>query len=164
MVFQGPMSEAPTWDDLDWLLEQTTLPVFTKGVLRADDARALEARGVAGIVVSNHGGRSLDGVPASLKALPRVRAAVGAGYPVLLDSGIRSGSDIFKAIAGGADAVLVGRLQLHALAVAGALGLAHLIRLLREELELCMALAGCATLADITPDCIDQETDRRAPC
>lgn len=164
MIFQGLMSEAPTWDDLDWLLGQTALPLIVKGVLRADDARALQARGVAGIVVSNHGGRALDGVPASLTALPRVRAAVGADYPVLLDSGIRSGGDVFKAIARGADAVLVGRLQAHALAVAGALGLAHLIRLLREELELCMALAGCATLDDIGADCVGDRTDGQPPC
>jgi isopentenyl diphosphate isomerase/L-lactate dehydrogenase-like FMN-dependent dehydrogenase len=124
-------------------------------VLHPDDARALQAMGVAGLVVSNHGGRALDGVPASLKMLPRIRAAVGEPYPLLLDSGIRSGSDVFKAIALGADAVLVGRLQIYALAVAGALGVAHLIRLLREELELTMALAGCATLADITPASLD---------
>jgi isopentenyl diphosphate isomerase/L-lactate dehydrogenase-like FMN-dependent dehydrogenase len=148
-IFQGLMRAAPTWADLEWLMAQTSLPVWVKGVLHADDARALRSAGVAGIVVSNHGGRSLDGAPATLDVLPAIRAAVGADFPLLLDGGIRSGSDVFKALALGADGVLVGRLQLYALSVAGALGVAHMIRLLREELEVCMALAGCATPADI---------------
>ena len=148
-VFQGSMRGAPTWADLEWLASHTALPLVVKGVLRADDARELQGRGVAGLVVSNHGGRTIDGVPASLAVLPAIRAAVGPGYPVLLDGGIRSGSDAFKAIALGADAVMVGRLQVWALAVAGALGVAHMIRLLREELELCMAATGCATLAEV---------------
>ncbi|WCM93921.1 alpha-hydroxy-acid oxidizing protein [Acidovorax sp. NCPPB 2350] len=145
------MHFAPTWDDLDWLLAQARLPVWVKGVLHPDDAQALQARGTAGIVVSNHGGRSLDGAPATLQMLPAVRAAVGADFPVLLDGGIRCGTDVFKALALGADAVLVGRLQVYALAAAGALGVAHMLRLLVEELQACMALAGCATLADIGP-------------
>ncbi|QID18829.1 alpha-hydroxy-acid oxidizing protein [Nitrogeniibacter mangrovi] len=159
-ILDGMMREAPTAADLAWLMDVTGLPVLVKGVLRADDARALQRAGVAGLIVSNHGGRALDGVPASLDVLAAVRAAVGPGYPVLLDSGIRAGSDVFTALALGADAVLVGRLQMYALAVAGALGVAHMIRLLREELELCMALAGCATLADITPDLLCEA----APC
>lgn len=148
-ILQGAMNAAPNWRDLEWLLAQTSLPVWIKGVLHPDDARALKALGVAGIVVSNHGGRGLDGAPASLHTLPLIRGAVGVDYPLLFDGGIRSGSDIFKALALGANAVLIGRLQLYALSVAGALGVAHMIRLLREELELCMALAGCSTLADI---------------
>lgn len=150
-VFQGAMRHAPTWDDLRWLLAHTRLPVWAKGVLHPDDALALRAEGVAGVVVSNHGGRSLDGAPASLAQLPAVRAAVGSGYPVLFDGGIRTGNDAFKALALGADAVLVGRLQMYALAVAGAVGVAHMLTLLVEELQACMALAGCATLADIGP-------------
>lgn len=148
-IFQGAMRDAPTWDDLDWLIGQSPLPVWVKGVLHPDDARDLRQRGVAGGIVSNHGGRSLDGAPASLALLPAIRTAVGADYPLLFDSGIRSGSDVFKAIALGADAVLIGRLQVYALAVAGALGVAHMLKLLREELEACMAHAGCATLADV---------------
>lgn len=148
-VFQGAMRAAPTWADLDWLRAQTRLPIWVKGVLHPDDARQLRDWGAAGLIVSNHGGRTLDRAPASLDMLPSVRDAVGHGYPLLFDSGIRSGADVFQAIALGADAVLVGRLQVYALAVAGALGVAHMLRLLREELEVCMAMTGCASLADI---------------
>ena len=148
-VFQGAMAWAPRWDDLQWLLAHTRLPVWVKGVLHPDDATALKDAGAAGVIVSNHGGRSLDGAPATLQMLPAVRAAVGPTYPVLLDSGIRSGTDVFKAIALGADAVLIGRLQIYALSVAGALGVAHMLQLLGEELQACMAQAGCATVADI---------------
>lgn len=150
-IFQGAMRHAPTWDDLRWLLAQARLPVWVKGVLHPEDARALQAAGMAGLIVSNHGGRSLDGAPAALRMLPEVRAAVGAAYPVLLDGGVRSGQDVFKALALGANAVLVGRLQVYALAVAGALGVAHMLSLLVEELHACMAQAGCATLSDIHP-------------
>ncbi|MCC7009779.1 MAG: alpha-hydroxy-acid oxidizing protein [Acidobacteria bacterium] len=148
-VLHGYMRRAATWRDLEWLRAETPLPLWVKGVLHVDDARALRDAGIAGIVVSNHGGRGLDGAPASLAMLPEVRAAVGDDYPVLFDSGIRSGMDVFKALALGADAVLIGRLQVYALAVAGALGVAHVVTFLREELEICMALSGCATLADI---------------
>ncbi|WP_404301533.1 alpha-hydroxy-acid oxidizing protein [Alicycliphilus denitrificans] len=151
-IFQGAMRHAPLWDDLHWLLAHTRLPVWVKGVLHPEDARQLQAAGCAGLIVSNHGGRSLDGAPASLQMLPALRAAVGAGYPVLLDGGVRSGSDAFKALALGADAVLIGRLQVYALAVAGALGVAHMLQLLTEELHACMAQAGCAQLSDITHD------------
>ena len=160
-IFQGAMGGAPTWRDLEWLLAQTTLPVWIKGVLHPDDASALQKMGVAGLVVSNHGGRGLDGAPASLDALPAIRAAVGAGFPLLFDGGIRAGPDVFKALALGADAVLVGRLQMYALSVAGALGVAHMITLLREELELCMALAGCATVGEIEPGALAKT---RPPC
>lgn len=148
-VFQGFMRKAPTWADVLWLKSQTGLPLWLKGVLHPDDARAAIDAGVDGLVVSNHGGRELDCAPASLSALPAVRAAVGADFPLLFDGGIRSGEDIFRAIALGADGVMVGRLQAYALSVAGALGVGHMIKLLREELEICMALAGCATLADV---------------
>lgn len=151
-IFQGAMRDAPTWERLQWLLAHTRLPVWVKGVLHPEDARQLKQCGAAGIVVSNHGGRGLDGSPASLTMLPAVRAAVGPDYPVLMDGGVRSGSDAFKALALGANAVLLGRLQLYALAVAGALGVAHMLHLMSEELQATMALAGCARLSDITPD------------
>ena len=153
-VFKGAMGGAPTWRDLEWLLAETTLPVWVKGVLHPDDARALRQAGVAGLVVSNHGGRGLDGAMSTLDALPAIRAAVGPGFPLLLDGGIRSGSDVFKALALGADAVMIGRLQMYALRVAGALGVAHMVTLLREELEVCMALTGCATVADVKPEAL----------
>jgi 4-hydroxymandelate oxidase len=148
-ILNGFMRDAPTVEDIDWLLSETRLPLWIKGVMHTDDARDLVARGVTGIVVSNHGGRALDGAPSTLSRLPGIREALGGSAMLLFDGGIRSGTDIFKAIACGADAVLIGRLQAYALAVAGALGVAHMIRLLREELEACMAQAGCATLADI---------------
>jgi 4-hydroxymandelate oxidase len=158
-VFNGAMHEAPTWLDLEWLLSQTALPIIVKGVLHPQDAQKIKAMGCAGIVVSNHGGRSLNGAPASIDCLARIRAAVGDDYPVLFDGGIRSGLDIFKAIALGADAVLIGRLQVYALSVAGALGVAHMLRLLREELELCMALAGCASLSDIRNSELERQSN-----
>jgi len=148
-VFQGLLRAAPTWADVAWLLDHTRLPLWLKGVLHPDDARQAVAAGCAGVIVSNHGGRTLDAAPASLSALPAIRAAVGEAFPLMLDGGIRSGEDVFSAIALGADAVLVGRLQACGLAVAGALGVAHMVRLLTEELEVCMAQAGCATLADV---------------
>jgi len=153
-IFQGAMRHAPTWDDLHWLLQASPLPVWVKGVLHPDDARQLQSAGCAGLIVSNHGGRSLDDAPASLTQLPAIRAAVGADYPLLLDGGVRSGQDAFKALALGANAVLVGRLQIYALAVAGALGVAHMLQLLVEELHAAMAQAGCAQPSDITPDCL----------
>ncbi|SDS16993.1 FMN-dependent dehydrogenase, includes L-lactate dehydrogenase and type II isopentenyl diphosphate isomerase [Halopseudomonas xinjiangensis] len=157
IVLHGMMSEAPRWSDLAWLLEHSRLPIIAKGALHPGDALKMRDLGVTGVVVSNHGGRALDGSASTLAALPRLRAALGADYPLLMDGGIRSGTDIFKALACGADAVLVGRLQGYALAVAGALGVAHMLKLLRDELELCMALAGTPALADITADCVTGE-------
>lgn len=148
-VLNTLMQLAPTWDDLDWIMEQTSLPIWIKGVLHPDDARAFQDKGAAGVIISNHGGRSLDGVIPSLDAIAPIRAALGEDFPIIFDGGIRSGTDIFKAIALGADAILIGRLQIYALAAAGALGVGHMIKLLREELEYCMALSGCATLADV---------------
>ncbi|WP_295381379.1 alpha-hydroxy acid oxidase [uncultured Pseudacidovorax sp.] len=151
-IFQGAMALAPRAEDLAWLRTATPLPVWVKGVLDPADARALADAGCAGLVASNHGGRTVDGVAPSLSLLPAVREAVGPHVPLLFDGGIRSGADVFKALALGANAVLVGRLQLYALAAAGALGVAHLLRLLGEELQACMAVAGCARIADIGPD------------
>lgn len=143
------MRHAPRLSDIGRLKAETRLPLWIKGVLHPEDARQFLAAGADGLIVSNHGGRAFDGAPAALSALPAIREAVGDTVPVLMDGGVRSGRDVFTAIAHGADAVLVGRLQAYALAVAGALGVAHMIRLLREELELNMALAGCPDLAAI---------------
>ena len=148
-VFQGFLRHAPTWADIEWLRAQTRVPLWLKGIMHPDDARSARQAGADGLVVSNHGGRELDAAPASLTALPAVRAVVGPDFPLLFDGGVRSGQDVFRAIALGADGVMIGRLQAYALSVAGALGVGHMIKLLREELEICMALAGCASLADI---------------
>lgn len=151
-VFDGWMAEAPGWDDLAWLRERVPVPLLIKGVLHAGDAARAVDLGCDGVVVSNHGGRVLDSAPAALSRLSSVIAAVGERVPVLFDSGIDSGADAFRALSLGARAVLVGRPCLWGLAAAGALGVAHVIRLLRDELEMCMALCGCATLADISAD------------
>lgn len=153
-VFDGLMQTAPGWDDVAWLRGQTHLPLVIKGVLHPQDARQAVACGADGLIVSNHGGRVLDVAPAPLHVLPEIRAALGGSVPLLLDGGVTRGSDVLIALALGANAVLLGRPVMHALAVAGALGVAHLLRLLREELEITMALAGCRTLSDITPSCL----------
>lgn len=157
-VFDGWMAQAPTWDDLAWLRDAIRLPLLVKGILHPDDAERAVALGCDGLVVSNHGGRVLDGAPASLDLLPVVAARVNGRVPVFFDSGVRDGRDVFKALALGADAVLVGRPAICGLAQAGALGVAHVVRLLRDELEATMALCGCRTLADITPACVSLPT------
>ncbi|MEL1266087.1 alpha-hydroxy acid oxidase [Pseudoxanthomonas putridarboris] len=143
------LDHAPTWRDVAWLRSTTSLPIVLKGVMSADDAAAAVEAGAAGVIVSNHGGRTLDTLPATIDALPAVVRAVDGRIPVLLDGGIRRGTDVLKALALGADAVLVGRPYVHALASAGAVGVAHVLHLLRAELEMAMALTGCRTLADI---------------
>jgi 4-hydroxymandelate oxidase len=150
-LFNDLLHNAATWDDVAWLRSQTRLPILLKGVLHEDDARQAVELGVKGLIVSNHGGRTLDTALATATALPRIKEAVGPDVALLVDGGIRRGTDVLKALALGAHAVLIGRPYVHALATAGALGVAHAIRLLRDELEIAMALSGCATLADITP-------------
>ena len=150
-LFDGLLHHAPTWDDIAWLQSITRLPVLLKGVLHPADARQAVSLGAAGLIVSNHGGRTLDTAPATATALPRVVQAVGGAVPVLVDGGIRRGTDVLKAMALGASAVLVGRPAVWGLANAGAAGVAHVLRLLRDELEVAMALTGCATLAEATP-------------
>lgn len=151
VVFDGLLAHAPTWDDVAWLVAATSLPVVVKGILDPSDALLAIQHGARGVIVSNHGGRVLDTLPATIDALPAIAAAVAGRVPLLLDGGIRRGTDVFKAIALGASAVLIGRPYIHALAAAGSLGVAHVLRTLREELEVCMALSGCATL-----DAIDE--------
>ncbi|MBW8843675.1 MAG: alpha-hydroxy-acid oxidizing protein [Burkholderiales bacterium] len=150
-LFDGLMPRAATWREVDWLRAQSKLPLLLKGVTHADDAREALVRGVAGFVVSNHGGRALDTLPPTAELLPPLRAALGPDVPLLVDGGIRRGTDVLKAIALGANAVLLGRPYVHALAASGALGVAHALRLLRDELEIAMALSGCKTLADAGP-------------
>jgi lactate 2-monooxygenase len=131
-----------TWADLDWLRQQTALPLLVKGILRGDDALLAREHGVDGIVVSNHGGRQVDGAVASLDALVEVRQAVGPEYPLLVDGGIRRGADVVKALALGADAVLLGRLYAYGLAVGGAAGVEAVVRQLLAEVDLTLALCG----------------------
>ena len=138
-----------TWDDLDWLREQTDLPIVLKGVLRPDDAREALDRGVDGVVVSNHGGRQVDGAIAALSALPRVVDAVGDRAPVLFDSGIRRGADAFRAIALGADAVLLGRPYAYGLAVDGEDGVREVLKNFLADLDLTLGLSGYAAVADV---------------
>ena len=131
-----------TWDDLAWLREQTELPLLVKGVLTAEDALEARSRGVDGICVSNHGGRQVDGAVASLDALVEVREAVGEGYPLFVDGGVRQGADVLKALALGADAVLLGRPYAYGLAVGGQEGVKAVIRNLAAETDLTLALLG----------------------
>jgi 4-hydroxymandelate oxidase len=148
---QALCAAAPTWADLEWLCANAGLPVIAKGILHPDDARAARDSGTAAVIVSNHGGRTLDGVPATAVMLPRVADALGGSLPVLADGGIRTGADILRALALGAQAVLVGRPAVWGLANAGARGVAHVLRLLRDELEIAMAQCGCAELTRVSP-------------
>ena len=141
-----------TFADIGWLREATGLPVVVKGVLRGDDARACIDAGAAGVIVSNHGGRQLDGAVSGARALPDVVEAVGGDGEVLVDGGIRRGTDVVKALALGARAVLVGRPVLWGLATAGSDGVRQVLDDLVGELDLAMALCGCRTLDDVTSD------------
>ena len=147
-LFDDLLTHAPSWEDLAWLRSITRLPVLLKGVLHPDDARQAITCGAAGLIVSNHGGRTLDTAVTTARALPRIADAVRGDVPLLVDGGIRRGTDVLKAIGLGASAVLVGRPILHGLANAGATGVAHVLRLLRDELEIAMALSGCRTLSE----------------
>ena len=138
-----------TWESLAWLRSLTSLPIVLKGILTAEDAVLAVKHGIDGIIVSNHGGRQLDSVPTSIEALPEVVEAVAGHCEIYLDGGIRRGTDILKALALGARAVLVGRPILWGLAVNGREGVSHVLELLHTELELAMALAGRPTLDSI---------------
>jgi lactate 2-monooxygenase len=145
-------NSALTWENLEFLRERTRLPILLKGIQRrADAARALDC-GVDGIVVSNHGGRQVDGAIGALDALPGIVAEVAGRVPVVFDSGVRTGSDAFKALALGATAVGIGRPYVYGLAIAGERGVREVIDQLRAELDITMALAGCARVADIGPE------------
>ena len=144
-----------TWDAIGWLKSLTKLPVVVKGVLAPEDAERAIAAGADAIVVSNHGGRQLDGSLATIDALPDVAERVAGRVPILLDGGIRRGTDVLKALALGARAVLIGRPYLWGLAADGERGVGRVLDMLRTELELSMALAGCPTLASITRSLVD---------
>jgi lactate 2-monooxygenase len=151
MQFANP---TVTWADLAWLREQTALPIVLKGIQHGDDARlALEA-GVDGLVVSNHGGRQVDGAIGALDALPVVREVVGETFPLLFDSGIRGGADIFKALALGADAVCLGRPYVWGLALDGKAGVEHVLRCLLAEFDLTLALSGYTSVDQLDPSAL----------
>ena len=140
------------WHDLEWLVAKSSLPVLVKGVVRADDARHAVEAGVRGLVVSNHGGRQLDYSVASLDALPEVLEAVAGQVPVLLDGGVRRGTDVLKALCLGASGVLIGRPYLWALAVGGADGVRRMLAMLRNEIEVSMSLLGARGLSELDKD------------
>ena len=146
--------QTPTlnWADLAWLRSLAPMPMLLKGIVRGDDARRALDLGVEGIWVSNHGGRQLDTAIASIDALPEVVGAVGGQAAVVVDGGVRRGTDVLKAIALGADAVAVGRPQLWGLAADGSAGVRRVLEMLRDEFSLAMALAGCRSIEEITPD------------
>jgi len=145
-----------TWDDIPFLQEHWHGPIVLKGILSVADAHRACQAGVAGIVVSNHGGRQVDGAIAALDALPAIAQAVGTKLAVLFDSGIRGGADMIKALALGAQAVLVGRPYAYGLALGGQAGVRHVLRALRNDFELTMRLAGLATLSELGPDCLQR--------
>ncbi|HEX2079067.1 MAG TPA: alpha-hydroxy acid oxidase [Longimicrobium sp.] len=136
-----------TWRDVEWLRGTARVPLLLKGILTGEDAERAVQSGVAGVIVSNHGGRNLDTVPAAIEALPEVAAAVAGRVPLLVDGGIRRGTDVVKALALGARAVLIGRPYLYGLAAGGAAGVARVVEILRQELEMAMALCGRPSLA-----------------
>ena len=154
-VRQVVLSPEVSWRHLDWLRQATTLPILLKGVLHPDDARIAVERGVDGLIVSNHGGRQLDTTPATLDRLPVIADAVAGHVPLLLDGGVRRGTDIAKALATGARAVAIGRPVLWALAVAGEAGVVSMLELLRAELVNALTLLGVAAPAELTRDQVE---------
>lgn len=140
-----------SWDDIAWIRTQWQGPLLVKGILTAEDALCAKQVGADGVVVSNHGGRALDSAPATIECLPEIVAAVVGGMRVLVDGGFRRGSDIAKALALGADCVLLGRATLYGLAAGGEPGVARALSILRDELERVFALTGCGSVADLTP-------------
>ena len=145
-----------TWDDVSWVRANWDGPLMIKGILEPDDARAAVTNGVDGIVVSNHGGRQLDGASSTARALPSIAEAVDGKLPILVDGGVRSGLDVVRMIALGADFVLIGRAWAYALASRGEAGVTHVLKLIEAEMRVAMALTGCTTISGINAEIIDQ--------
>jgi lactate 2-monooxygenase len=145
-----------TWDDLGFLRSHTKLPILLKGILHPDDARKAVDHGMSGIIVSNHGGRQVDGAISTIEALPGIVDSVAGKIPVILDSGIRGGADAFKALALGAKAVCIGRPYVYALTLAGRQGVEAVIRNYMADFELTMGLAGCRNIAEINSQALSQ--------
>jgi 4-hydroxymandelate oxidase len=152
MVFDGIMATAPTWKDIEFIRKNTKLPLILKGITHPSYAKKAIEIAVDGIVVSNHGGRVLDTLVTTMDILPKIVEVVDNKIPILLDGGITRGTDILKALALGASAVMIGKPIMYGLATAGALGVAHSLKILKDELEISMALTGCKTLKDINKD------------
>lgn len=147
-----------TWKDVEWLVKLTYLPVIVKGILTAEDAILAREFGCSGVIVSNHGARQLDTVPAAIEALPEVVRAVGEDLVVMLDGGIRHGNDVFKALALGAKMVFIGRPALWGLGCGGEDGVKEMLKVLKKDFDITMALAGCQTLFDIKPNMVVHES------
>lgn len=158
MTKGGAGSHSPTWTDLDWLRANWPGPLVVKGIITPEDARRAAGAGADAVIVSNHGGRQLDGSPATLTALPSIADAVGDQLEVLCDSGIRRGSDVLKALSLGARAVLVGRLPAWGLAAAGTAGVERVLEILRTEMVRTMRLMGCHAVTDLDPAWLDAAT------
>ncbi|MGC6498972.1 MAG: L-lactate dehydrogenase [Henriciella sp.] len=141
-----------TWSDIEYIRSIWSGPLILKGILDPDDASRAADVGADGIVVSNHGGRQLDGVPSSIRALPAISRAAGADLTILMDGGVRSGLDIVRALASGADFVLLGRAWVYALGAAGQAGIERMTEIIKSEMEIAMALTGCTSLSDLTAD------------
>ncbi|XP_010517549.1 PREDICTED: peroxisomal (S)-2-hydroxy-acid oxidase GLO5-like [Camelina sativa] len=155
----GQVDKSLSWKDITWLQSITSLPILVKGVITAEDARIAVEYGAAGIIVSNHGARQLDYVPATIMALEEVVKAVEGRIPVFLDGGVRRGTDVFKALALGASGVFVGRPTLFSLAADGEAGVRKMLQMLRDEFELTMALSGCRSLREISRNHIKTDWD-----
>ncbi|MED6181120.1 Lactoylglutathione lyase [Stylosanthes scabra] len=158
--FLGEFDPSLNWKDVKWLQTITSLPILLKGILTSEDARIAIEYGVSGIIVSNHGARQLDYVPATIMVLEEIVKAVQGKVPVFVDSGIRRGTDVFKALALGASGVFIGRPVVYSLAAEGEDGVGNVLKMLREELQLTMALSGCASLKHITRHHISTDSDR----
>ncbi|XP_073003705.1 glycolate oxidase 3 isoform X2 [Typha latifolia] len=156
----GQVDRSLSWKDVKWLQTVTSLPIVVKGVMTAEDARLAIEAGAAGIIVSNHGARQLDYVPATISCLEEVIKGAQGRVPVFLDGGVRRGTDVFKALALGASGVFIGRPVLFSLAVDGEAGVKKMLQMLRDELELTMALSGCTSLKEITRNHVITEADK----
>jgi 4-hydroxymandelate oxidase len=150
-IYSELLNARLTWKDIDWLRSLAKVPILLKGVMNPDDALHAAEAGVAGLIVSNHGARNLDTLPSTAEAFPRIAAKVQGKIPLLVDGGIRRGTDVLKALAMGAQAVLIGRPYVYGLALAGAAGVARVVDILRTELQMAMALTGRRTIKEIDP-------------
>jgi 4-hydroxymandelate oxidase len=154
MIFDGIMANSPTWKDIEFIRKHTKLPLILKGITNPSYAEKAIEIGIDGIVVSNHGGRILDTLVSSMDILPKIVEVVEGKIPILIDGGITRGTDILKALAFGASAIMIGKPIMYGLATAGALGVAHSLKILKDELEIAMVLTGCKTLRDINKEII----------